>query len=247
MGRGLLELLAASADLRPVAAWVSADSLWLGEPVSSCADTISYALPGVVGEKPAVVVDFSNAAGLAKVLPWCQTHGVALVSGSTGLTEGTHAALADAGRDIPVLWSANFSLGIAVLKRALAIAARALPDWDAEVFEAHHSGKRDAPSGTARALAQALAEARGQQLEQCAVYDRHGTDHPRRTGEIGFSVVRAGDIVGEHSVWLASPGERLEFAHRAGDRLVFARGAVYAARWLARCPPGLYGFEDCLG
>jgi 4-hydroxy-tetrahydrodipicolinate reductase len=116
-----------------------------------------------------------------------------------------------------------------------------------EISEAHHRLKRDAPSGTALALGEAVAEARGTALEELAVYDRHGVSEPRKAGSVGFSVIRAGDIVGEHTVTFAAAGERLELTHRATDRMVFARGALRAAEWLIGRPAGLYGMRNVLG
>ena len=244
MGRQLAAELLAQSDLALVGAWVGERSAVLGQPLAGtglCLQPLgASALP------PQVVIDFSRADAFDAVLDWCLGHKVALVSGTTGLDDQQHARMTSAASEIPLLWSANFSLGVAVLARLVAEAARALPDWDAEIIEAHHAGKRDAPSGTALALGHTLAGARGQSLAAQAVYDRHDRDRPRRGGEIGFASLRAGDIVGEHSVVLAAAGERLELAHRASDRGIFARGAVHAARWLAGREAGLYRIEQTL-
>jgi len=144
---------------------------------------------------------------------------------------------------IPVLWAANFSFGVAVLAHLVERAATLLPDWDCEIFEAHHRHKRDAPSGTALMLGRAVASARGRD-EDAASTDRSGE---RRPGTTGYAVVRAGDIVGEHAVWFAGASERIELAHRAGDRDLFARGALVAAEWLARRAAGRYTISDVLG
>ncbi|MFA7542128.1 MAG: 4-hydroxy-tetrahydrodipicolinate reductase [Lysobacterales bacterium] len=253
MGRQLLELVAADAGSHLLAAWVGPQSSRLGQPVPGTALAYSALPEASTGKhdtgdtaRPDVVVDFSHAGAFDQVLAWCWRERVALVSGTTGLDASQHQALADAGADIPVLWSANFSLGVAVLSRLVAQAARLLPDWQAEIVEAHHAGKRDAPSGTALALGMRLAQARGGTLDELAVFDRSRDDQPRRPEQIGFAVVRAGDIVGEHSVLLAGAGERLELVHRAGDRSIFARGALHAARFLAGQVPGRYAFEDVL-
>lgn len=255
MGRQLLALIAADAGWQPVAAWVGPQSARLGQPVPGTA--LAYtALPAdgagqaakanAPATRPDVVVDFSHASAFNPVLDWCRRERVALVSGTTGLDAAQQQALAGAAADIPVLWAANFSLGVAVLSQLVADAARLLPGWDAEIIEAHHAGKRDAPSGTALALAGQVVQARGQVLPEQAVFDRHGTDQPRQPGEVGFAVVRGGDIVGEHTLVLAGAGERLELGHRAGDRSIFARGALQAARWLAGRPPGRYQLQDLL-
>lgn len=193
-----------------------------------------------------VLVDFSAPAGFDAALAYCSANDVALVSGTTGLSDAQHQALADAARAIPVLWSANFSLGVAVLTRVLRDAAAALPDWDLEIFDAHHARKADAPSGTALALGRAAAVARGQNFDQVAVLSREGQVGERPAGAIGFSSMRAGDIVGEHTALLAGAGERLEFTHRATDRVIFARGALAAAAWLAGQPAGRYSLDDML-
>lgn len=246
MGRQVLAQMAGQPALHLAAAWVGEGSAVLGQPAPGF-EPMRFVRLGEVDAGPAqVVIDFSRADAFDAVLAWCRAHRVALVSGTTGLDERQRQAMAVAAGDIPVLWSANFSLGMAVLEQAVALAARALPGWHAEIFEAHHAGKRDAPSGSALALGRSLAAARGQDLDEQAVFDRHGAAQARPAEAIGFSVIRAGDIVGEHAVWLATAGERLELAHRAGDRGIFARGALHAARWLHDRPAGRYRFADSL-
>ena len=149
---------------------------------------------------------------------------------------------------MPVLIAPNTSVGVAVMAHMLKQATAALgPHYDVEIYEAHHRSKRDAPSGTALALGEAVAAARGERLADIAVFDRHGSFAPRQPGSIGFAVMRAGDIVGEHTVTFAAAGERLELTHRAADRSTFARGALRAAEWLIGRPAGLYGMHDVLG
>jgi 4-hydroxy-tetrahydrodipicolinate reductase len=244
MGRQLLIELDAGTDLSVCAAWVGPDSTLRGNAVPGT--TLSYGSLGQVAESPQVVIDFSHAQAFDAVLAWCVGHTVPLVSGTTGLSSQQHERVQAAADVIPVLWSANFSLGVAVLSRLVAEAGRALPDWDAEIVESHHAGKRDAPSGTALALGKVLAAARDQTFDDHAVLSRNDLDRPRQRGEIGFASVRAGDIIGEHNVILAIAGERLELGHRATDRSIFARGAVHAARWLVDRPPGLYRLDDTL-
>jgi 4-hydroxy-tetrahydrodipicolinate reductase len=193
-----------------------------------------------------VVVDFSEPAGFDAALAHCAANRVALVSGTTGLDIAQLTALDAAAQTIPVLHAANFSLGIAVLTRALREAAAALPGWDLEIVEAHHARKVDAPSGTALALGRAAAAARGQDFDAVALLSREGQVGARRSGTIGFASIRAGDIVGEHTALLATHGERLELSHRATDRSIFARGALHAAAWLAGKPPGAYSLDDVL-
>lgn len=194
-----------------------------------------------------VVIDFSAPAGFDAALAHCREHRVAFVSGTTGLGAAQRVAISEAAREIPVLHAANFSLGIAVLARALREAAAALPDWDLEILEAHHAKKADAPSGTALALGRAAAEARGQQFDDFAVLSREGQVGARPVGVIGFASIRAGDIVGEHTALLATSGERVELSHRATDRAIFARGALHAAAWLVGKRAGAYSLDDVLG
>jgi 4-hydroxy-tetrahydrodipicolinate reductase len=172
-----------------------------------------------------VIVDFSTPEGIARLLGAATCP---VVSGTTGWTPPANPPIA-------LLHAANFSVGVALLARLVRQAHAACPDWDVEVVELHHNQKRDAPSGTALRLVDGLGP---------TVSGRTG---PRQAGEIGLHAVRGGDIVGEHRVYLCGPGERVELAHVASNRGLFAAGAVRAARWLAGRAPGLYRFEDCFG
>ncbi|HET6911800.1 MAG TPA: 4-hydroxy-tetrahydrodipicolinate reductase [Rhodanobacteraceae bacterium] len=193
-----------------------------------------------------VVIDFSTPAGTEAALEYCRVRKVAFVCGTTGLDAAQRNTLQEAARDIPVLYAANFSLGIAVLGKLLRDAASALPDWDLEIIEAHHARKVDAPSGTALALGRVAASARGQDFDAVADFGRHGHTGARRHGAIGFASIRAGEIVGEHTALLASADERIELTHRAYDNTIFARGALQAAAWLAGKPAGTYTLDQLL-
>jgi 4-hydroxy-tetrahydrodipicolinate reductase len=196
----------------------------------------------------AVAVDFSVGSCVAAHASDCAAAGVPLLIGTTGLDEAALQVIQRAAGSIAVLIAPNTSVGVAVVAQLASQAAVALgASYDVEIFEAHHRMKRDAPSGTALALGEVVAEARGVGLKDVAVFDRHGVNEPRRDGEIGFSVVRAGDIVGEHTVTFSVAGERVEITHRASDRITFARGALRAAQWLIGRPPGLYSMNDVLG
>lgn len=195
----------------------------------------------------AVAIDFSRAAGVAEHVAACAAARVPLLVGTTGLDAAARQHIAAAAEVIPVLVAPNTSVGVNVMLHLVRRAARALGEADLEIAESHHRQKRDAPSGTALALGRAAAEARGRVLEAVAIFDRQGELPPRAAGAIGFSVLRAGDIVGEHTVTLALAGERLEITHRATDRMVFARGALRAADWLRRASPGVYSMDDVLG
>jgi 4-hydroxy-tetrahydrodipicolinate reductase len=198
-------------------------------------------------EPGTVVLDFSQGGAVAAHAQACAAAGVPLLVGATGYDAAAHAELTRAASKIAVLIAPNTSLGVAVLSQLAAEAARALGEtFDADIFEAHHRSKRDAPSGTALRLGETVAQARGRSLDEVAVYARYGKDTPRSHGSIGFSVVRAGDIVGEHTVIFAGAGERLELTHRVTDRMTFARGALRAAAWLKGRPAGLYGMQDVL-
>ncbi|MEI7038117.1 4-hydroxy-tetrahydrodipicolinate reductase [Fulvimonas yonginensis] len=243
MGRALLDLLRDDGRFELVAALTVPDAPQLGEPVY-----LDRAAPRFTAQWPSqaldVVIDFSGPTGLAHALAQCRDRGIALVSGTTGADAALKACVAEAAQHIPLMHASNFSLGVAVLARLLRQAAAALPAWDLEIVEAHHGRKVDAPSGTALLLGEAAAAARGTTLARDGV---SGTrEGARRAGSIGFAVVRGGDIVGEHTAMLIGSGERVELAHRATDRGIFARGALEAAHWLHDRPPGAYDLDAML-
>ena len=195
----------------------------------------------------AVAVDFSLPQCVAANARACVHAKVPLLVGTTGFDAATRDVLVSAATVIPVLIAPNTSVGVSVVAKLVELATVALgPGYDVEISEAHHRMKRDAPSGTALALGTIVARARGRELPDVAVFERHGNLAPRTPGDIGFSVLRAGDIVGEHTVTFAVAGERVEITHRASDRITFARGALRAAEWLAGRPPGLYAMEDVI-
>ena len=193
------------------------------------------------------LIDFSSPPAFDAALALALQRRIAFVSGTTGLSDTQHAALAHAAHTIPVLWASNFSLGIALMARFARMAAKALGDWDCEIIEMHHRRKADAPSGTAITLGKAVAQGRGCALDAQAVHGRQGLVGARPPGQIGFHAVRGGDVVGEHTVLFASDDERIELTHRASDRDVFARGALVAAQRLAHAPPRLYAMDDVIG
>jgi len=240
MGQALLGLLRDDKRFELCAAIAS--ERHEGKPVFAGSDALAYSSGWPNGLD--VVIDFSGPAGLAAALDYCEANQVALVTGTTGIDAALARRLDNAS--IAHLHATNFSLGVAVLTRLLRQASAALSDWDLEIVEAHHGRKEDAPSGTALSLGKAAAQARGTTLEQDAVYAREGRTGPRKTGTIGFAVVRGGDIVGEHSAMLIGQGERLELGHRATDRSIFARGAIEAACWLAGKPAGAYDLDAML-
>jgi 4-hydroxy-tetrahydrodipicolinate reductase len=196
-----------------------------------------------------VIVDFTSAESSADLAEQAADMGVAMIIGSTGFDDLQLARIEAAGQRIPIVRAGNFSLGVNMLMGLVAQAARALPaaDYDIEVFEAHHRRKVDAPSGTALMLGEAAAQGRGANLASIATRVRDGFTGPRDLGEIGFSVMRGGGIIGEHSVVFAAEDEILTISHSARDRSLFARGALAAAKWVAGKPSGNYDMQDVLG
>lgn len=195
-----------------------------------------------------VVLDFSTPDTTDGVVTACCKHGTPLVIGTTGLGDEQHSHIESAADDIPLIVAPNTSVGVNVLFDAVRRVAAALGgEFDAEIFEAHHRYKADAPSGTAIRLGEVIAGARGRSLADVAVYAREGRTGERRPDEIGFSTMRGGGIAGEHTVCFAGGGERLELTHRAASRDLFGEGALRAARWLAGRAPGLYTMSDVLG
>jgi 4-hydroxy-tetrahydrodipicolinate reductase len=196
-----------------------------------------------------VVVDFTRPEASVALARLCAESRTALVVGTTGLSDDEKHQIAEAARQIAIVFSGNYSLGVNMLLGLVAQAARALPAaaYDIEIFEAHHRHKVDAPSGTALMLGEAAARGRGVDFGKVARRARDGITGERPVGEIGFSVLRGGGIVGEHTVTFAAEDEILTLAHSGRDRSLFARGAVAAARWVAGKPPGLYDMQDVLG
>jgi 4-hydroxy-tetrahydrodipicolinate reductase len=192
-----------------------------------------------------VVVEFTSPAGAAETAGACAARGAGLVSGSTGLSDAEEEAMRRAAAKVAVLRSANFSLGILALRRALRSVLSALPAWEVEIVERHHRAKQDSPSGTAMALARDVMEIRGDPVSSLR-HGREGRVGPRPRSEIGIHAVRGGTWVGDHAVLIAGEGEWLELRHVAQDRAAFARGALAAAELVAKSPPGLYTFEAVL-
>jgi 4-hydroxy-tetrahydrodipicolinate reductase len=195
-----------------------------------------------------VWIDFTTASATEAVTVAATAAGVALVIGTTGLGTHARAAIDFAASKIPIVFASNYSVGINVMLKLIADAARALgPGYDLEIVEAHHRAKHDAPSGTALTLAETLATATGRKLASAGRYARHGDIGPRAPGEIGVQTIRGGDVVGDHTVFFLGNGDRLEITHRATTRDTFAVGAVRAALWVAGREPGLHDMRAVLG
>lgn len=253
MGLSMIRLLPDFPALRLSAAVVSPASRNLGQDAGVLAGTAApLGVPVTAALEPAlknagVLIDFSSAAAVPETLRQAVAARVPVLIGTTGLPPTLDTQLEQAARVVPVLTAANTSLGVNLLLALVEQAAKALPaDFNIEIVEAHHRHKRDAPSGTALALGAAAARGRGLQGDSAASQPR-GAAGPRRDDEIGYAVVRGGDVVGEHQVLFLGTGERLNLAHSATDRSIFARGALRAAQWLAGQRPGRYQMADIFG
>ena len=253
MGTTLVRLVREAHDLELVAAVERPGHPALGRDAGEVAGVGGVGVPLTEGLEAVlsgadVVVDFTSAQASVAHAQAVARASKAIVIGSTGLSAADKEALRRAGEACRVLWAPNMSVGVNVLLRVVAEVARLLgPDYDVEIVETHHRFKKDAPSGTALALAESVAAALGRDLESDAVYGRQGMVGERGAREIGIHAVRAGDVVGDHTVVFGGLGERVEITHRATSRETFARGALRAARWLAGQPNGFYGMADVLG
>jgi len=252
MGRALLEAATSTEGVKLGAAFDVASSALAGRD----AGELVAAAKGVpIGTDAAaalqscdVLVDFTRPEGTLAHLAACRAAGRAMVIGTTGFDAAQLAQIRAAAGAIAIVMAPNMSVGVNVALKLVETAARALgPEYDVEVFEIHHKMKVDAPSGTALKLGEVAARARGTTLDKDAVHARHGVTGERKAGSIGFSVARGGDVVGDHTVFFAGAGERIEITHRSSSRATYAQGAMRAARFLRGKPPGLYGMEDVLG
>ena len=195
-----------------------------------------------------VLIDFSLPDATEKNMQVCAEHNVAMVIGTTGFNEAQEQVLAKASEKIAIVYAGNYSTGVNLSLKLLGMAAKAFGnDADVEIIEAHHKHKIDAPSGTAYMMAEAVAEARGQNLKDVAIYGREGQTGERESGTIGIHAVRGGEIVGDHTVMFIADGEVVEITHRARERMTFAAGAVRAATWVTEQKVGQYNMQDVLG
>ena len=195
-----------------------------------------------------VLIDFTRPAGTLEHVRACMASKRPIVIGTTGFSREQVEEIRRSAAAIAIVMAPNMSVGVNVMLKLVELGSRALGDeYDVEVFEMHHRKKVDAPSGTALKLGEVAAAARGAELGEVGVFDRHGATGPRRHGSMGFSVARGGDIVGDHTVFFAGTGERIEITHRSTSRATYAQGAMRAARYLAGKAPGLYDMQDVLG
>jgi 4-hydroxy-tetrahydrodipicolinate reductase len=253
MGGRIIQLINESPDLEVAGAFEKSDHPAvrkdLGEYLGTgkCGMTIASGLPEVI-DQGEVIIDFTfHTASLEHVRIAAEKH-KPMVIGSTGFSAPEMEEIKNLSSSLPVVLAPNMSVGVNVLFKVVKDVARALGEgFDIEILEVHHKMKKDAPSGTALKLAQVLAQARSQDLEQVAVYERRGIIGERKPEEIGIQTFRAGDIIGEHTVLFGGMGERVEITHRAHSRDTFVRGALRAARWIINQKNGLYDMHDVLG
>lgn len=194
-----------------------------------------------------VVIDFTAPGSTIQHLLEAKKHKKPVVVGTTGFSTQELTEVNSMAREMPLVVSPNMSVGINILFKLVADVAKAVPDYDVEILELHHNKKKDAPSGTADKLFRIIAKALGRSPESCGVYGRKGVVGERKKEEIGVMAIRAGDIVGDHTVFFAGNGERIELTHRAHSRDTLAAGALLAAKWLVKQNPGLYDMQDVLG
>ena len=253
MGKVLVEAVQLNPSLSLGAAIVSENSslngvdagelAGVGKLAVFCANSLEKAVDDFD-----VLIDFTTPALTMSNLDICVAHNKAIVIGTTGLDDAQKDKLLQSSKSIPVVFASNMSVGMNLCFKVLDTIARTLgDDYDVEIIETHHRHKVDAPSGTAVSLGEVVANALDRTLKEHAVYGREGIIGPRTKKEIGFETIRAGDVVGDHTVLFANEGERIELTHKASSRMTFAKGATRASAWLAGKDAGLYDMQDVLG
>jgi len=253
MGRAVLKAASHDAEIKIAGAFERADSPFLGRDVGELIGEKSVDVPVHPDVRECidagdVLIDFTQPAATAFHVKSAVQAKCAVVIGTTGLTEETLRKIREAAKKIPIVQSPNMSVGVNVLFRLIRTAAEKLDEnFDVEILEHHHRQKKDAPSGTAYELARQIADARGKSLDSAAVYGRKGETAARKPGAIGIHAVRGGDVAGDHTVLFLGEGERLELTHRASSREAFARGALAAAKFVAKKSSGLFTVQDVLG
>lgn len=252
MGRTLIESVLRSADLELAAALEQSGNPYIGKDAGELAgeanglrvtDDIGAALA-----KADVLIDFTRPAGTMEHLAQCQKAKRRFVIGTTGFDDAQLSAIKDASRTIAIAMAPNFSVGVNVTFKLIELAAKALKnDYEVEIVEVHHRHKVDAPSGTALRMGEIAAQALGRDLRKTAIHGREGVTGERKNETIGFSSIRGGDVVGDHTVMFLGQGERIEITHRSASRATYAQGALQAARFIAGKQSGLYDMHDVLG
>lgn len=253
MGRNLVSAVCETAGMELTVATERVDSGLIGQDVGQLAGVGRLGLELHADLQPLtdsfdVLIDFTSPQATLGHVSLCRSAGKRMVIGTTGLSEREKQAVAAAAGQAAIVFAPNMSVGVNLCFKLVELAAGVMGDEaDIEIIEAHHRHKVDAPSGTALRLGEVVAGALGRDLREVALYGREGHTGERDPRTIGFETIRAGDVVGEHSVWFASVGERVEIVHKASSRMTFARGAVRAARWVMAQPAGLYDMQDVLG
>jgi len=252
MGHMLIEAVRAAPDCRLAGALDVAGSPAIGTDAAaflgaaSGVPIVSDLRAGLADAQ--VLIDFTRPEGTLAHLAACRELGVQMVIGTTGFSDAQKAEIADAAQDIAIMMAPNMSVGVNVTLKLLEMAAKALATgYDIEIIEAHHRHKVDAPSGTALKMGEVIADALGRDLKDCAVYAREGITGERDPSTIGFSAIRGGDIVGDHTVLFAGVGERIEISHKSSSRATYAQGSLRAVRFLAGQKSGLFDMSDVLG
>jgi 4-hydroxy-tetrahydrodipicolinate reductase len=253
MGLSLIKAVAAAEHAELTVAVSRPDSLAIGKDAGELAGisplgvTVSDNLAAKIDQFD-VLIDFTRPDASMEYIEICRQAGKQIVIGTTGYSEAQKAAIAEAAKDVALVIAPNMSVGVNLSLKLLEMTAKVMGDYtDIEVIEAHHRHKIDAPSGTALRMGEVVAATLGRDLKDCAIYGREGDTGARDRKTIGFSTIRAGDIVGEHTVMFADDGERVEITHKATSRMTFANGAVRAAVWLAGKPQGWFDMQDVLG
>ncbi|MCF6280599.1 MAG: 4-hydroxy-tetrahydrodipicolinate reductase [Candidatus Polarisedimenticolaceae bacterium] len=253
MGKSLIQAVAEADGLVLGAATERTGSTLLGSDAGELANVgcldiaLVDSLQDVVDAFD-VVIDFTAPAATLNHIEICRLAGKSIVIGTTGFSDEQKQQVAEAAKEISIVMAPNMGVGVNLCFKLLEMAAKVMgDDADIEIIEAHHRHKVDAPSGTALRMGEVVANALGRDLKECAVYGRHGLTGERDPKTIGFETIRAGDVVGEHSVWFATQGERVEIVHKASSRMTFANGATRAASWVRQHDSGLFDMQDVLG
>jgi 4-hydroxy-tetrahydrodipicolinate reductase len=250
MGRMLIEAVLQSEDLKLAVALDRAGSAAVGQDAGAfLGENTGVLITEDLGAlaQADCLIDFTRPEGTLNHLEACVKHGTKCVIGTTGFSEAGKEAIRKASEQVAVVFAPNMSVGVNATLKLLDIAAKLLNSgYDVEVFEAHHRNKVDAPSGTALAMGEAVASAWGKKLDDIADWARHGETGARETGKIGFSVLRGGDIIGDHTVYFCGTGERIEITHKSSSRATYAQGSLRAARYLANKETGLFDMQDVL-
>jgi 4-hydroxy-tetrahydrodipicolinate reductase len=252
MGKTLIEAVHQAEGLSLTAAIVLPDSSLIGADAGELAGVgrLNVALVGTLADAKDdfdVLIDFTSPETTLENMAFCVDHGKKMVIGTTGLNDEQKARLQAGAEKTAIMFASNMSVGVNLCFKVLEMVAKTLGDeYDIEIIEAHHRHKVDSPSGTALRMGEVVADALGRDLKECAVYGREGQTGARTQKEIGFETIRAGDVVGDHTVLFATEGERIEITHKASSRMTFAKGAARACVWLNDKPSGFFDMQDVL-